>query len=183
MIFTVLKRYFAQRRRLALRARTPERQIADHFAELPHSPTGLAGELAAAMLAKKSLDTTKQVSVPFPEAYFLGAAIDEEGLATLHAYEQKLQTFREQLAHRNTIFTNSVARGVSIWITSIHALRHPELRAKGEELWARLMQGEEQLEPAYHMMLRREITDVERVYMKFRPTALLTREAHPPTDG
>ncbi len=174
MIFSIIKRYLAQRRREALRARTPQRQIEDHFAELPHSSTGLAGELAAAMLAKKSLDTTKQIDVPFPEEYFLGTQpVDEAAKATLQGYEQKLQAFREQLAHRNTIFTNSVARGVSIWITSIHALVHPDLRPKGVELWTRLVKGEAELEEAYHMMLRREITDVERQYMKFRPTVFL----------
>ena len=126
------------------------------------------------MLAKKSLDTTKQVDVPFPEDYFTGARpIDDEARATLHIYEQKLQRFREQLVHRNSIFTSSVARGVSVWITSIHALVHPELRSKGEDLWNRLVRGEPYLEEAYHMMLRREITDVEREYMKFRPTALV----------
>jgi hypothetical protein len=174
VLFNSIKRYMAQRRRRALRARTPLRQIEDHMAELPNSPTGLAGELAAAMLAKKSFDTTKQVDVPFPEEYFTGARpIDDEARAVLHTYEQKLQLFREQLVHRNTIFTNSVARGVSIWITSIHALIHPELRQKGLDLWARLLKGEPDLETAYHMMLRREITDVEREYMKFRPTVLI----------
>ncbi len=157
-----------------MRARAPERQVEDHFAELPNSPTGLAGELAAAMLAKKSLDTTKQVNVPFPEDYFTGVRpIDEEARETLHIYEQKLQHFREQLVHRNTIFTISVARGVSVWITSIHTLRHPELRPKGHDLWARLMRGEPELEDAYFMMLRRDVTDVEREYMKFRPTVFL----------
>ncbi|MCC6913487.1 MAG: hypothetical protein IT566_07275 [Rhodospirillaceae bacterium] len=164
----------AKRRRDAMRARTPERQIEDHFAELPNSPTGLAGELAAAMLAKKSLDTTRQVNVPFPEDYFTGVkVIDAEALETLHVYERKLQIFREQLVHRNTIFTISVARGVSVWITSIHALRHPELRPKGDDLWARLIRGEPELEGAYFMMLRRDITDVEREYMKFRPAVFL----------
>ena len=175
MFFSSIKQYLAKRRRRALRARTPERQIDDHFAELPNSPTGLAGELAAAMLAKKSLDTTKQVDVPFPEDYFAGARIvDEAGRQVLYVYEQKLQTFREQLVHRNTVFTNSVARGVSVWITSIHALMHDDLRPRGHELWARLLKGEDHLEEAYHMMLRREITDVEREYMKFRPAVLIT---------
>lgn len=173
-MFGFFKAYLAKRRRLALRARTPERQIVDHFAELSHSPTAMAGELAAALLAKKSLDTTKQVDVPFPEAYFTGVrSIDDEALTILRTYEKKLQRFREQLVYRDTTFTNSVARGVSVWITSIHALVHPELRPKGLELWGRLVQGEPFLEDAYHMMLRREITDLEREYMKFRPAVLV----------
>lgn len=173
-MFGFIKAYMAKRRRMALRARTPERQVADHFAELSNSPTGLAGELAAAMLAKKSLDTTKQIDVPFPEEYFLGVlSVDEEALTTLRRYEAKLQRLREQLVYRDTTFSNSVARGVSVWITSIHALVHPDLRPKGIELWDRLMKGEPHLEDAYHMMLRREITDVEREYMKFRPTVLI----------
>ena len=175
MFFSSIKQYLARRRRRALRARPPERQIDDYFAELPNSPTGLAGELAAAMLAKKSLDTTRQVDVPFPEDYFAGTRlVDEDGRQALYIYEQKLQTFREQLVHRNTVFTNSVARGVSVWITSIHALMHDDLRPRGHELWARLLKGEDHLEEAYHMMLRREITDVEREYMKFRPAVLIT---------
>lgn len=179
-MFGFVKAYLAKRRRLALRARTPERQVADYFAELPHSPTGLAGELAAAMLAKKSLDTTKQVDVPFPEGYFTGAQpVDDEALTTLRAYEAKLQRFREQLVYRDTPFSNSVARGVSVWITSIHALTHPELRANGLELWGRLMQGEPYLEDAYHMMLRRDVTDIEREYMKFRPAVLIAATDQP----
>ncbi len=173
-MFGFFKAYLAKRRRLALRARTPERQVADYFAELPHSPTGLAGEFAAALLAKKSLDTTKQVDVPFPEDVFTGVQpIDEHALTALRTYEKKLQRFREQLVYRDTPFSNSVARGVSVWITSIHALVHPDLRPKGFELWGRLVQGEPHLEDAYHMMLRREITDLEREYMKFRPTVLV----------
>ncbi len=176
MIISSIKGYFARRRRQALRMRTPQRQVEDHMMELPNSPTGLAGELAAAMLAKKSLDTTKQVDVPFPEDYFTGArSIDDEARATLQIYEHKLQRFREQLVHRNSIFTSSVARGVSVWITSIHALVHPDLRPKGEDLWGRLMRGEDDLESAYQMMLRREVTDVEREYLKFRPTILVPR--------
>jgi len=174
VVLSIIKRHLARRRREALRARTPQKQVEDHFAELPNSPTGLAAELAAAMLAKKSLDTTKQVNVPFPESYFVGAqAIDEEGLAALRTYERKLQIFREQLVHHNTIFTISVARGVSVWITSIHALVEPELRPRGIELWARLIRGESEMEEAYRMMLRREVTDVEREYMKFRPIVLI----------
>lgn len=150
------------------------------MAEIPNSPPGLAGELAAALLAKKSLDTTKQIDVPFPEEYFTGAKpLDDEGRATLQKYEYKLQNFREALTHRNTIFTHSVARGVSIWITSIHALVHPDLRAQGEDLWDRLVQGEPHLDEAYQMMLRREITDVERIYMQFRPTVLMPAERKP----
>jgi hypothetical protein len=175
VVLSIIKRHLARRRREALRARTPQKQVEDHFADLPNSPTGLAGELAAAMLAKKSLDTTKQVNVPFPESYFTGVqSIDEEGLATLRTYERKLQNFREQLLHHNTIFTISVARGVSIWITSIHALVDPELRPRGIELWSRLVRGEPEMEEAYRMMLRREVTDVEREYMKFRPTIFLS---------
>lgn len=163
-----------------MRARTPQRQVEDHFAELPNSPTGLAGELAAAMLAKKSLDTTKQVNVPFPEDYFTGAKpIDDEARETLHVYERKLQRFREELVHRNTIFTLSVARGVSVWITTIHTLRHADLRPRGQDLWDRLIQGEPYLEDAYFMMLRRDITDVEREYMKFRPTVFALKSPGP----
>lgn len=181
MIIGLIKRHLAKRRREALRARSPQQQVRDHMAEIPNSPTGLAGELAAAMLAKKSLDTTRQVDVPFPEDYFTGARpIDDEAKAVLHTYEQKLQVFREALVHRNTIFTNSVARGVSIWITSIHALVQPDLKEKGMDLWGRLVSGEPHLEEAYHMMLRRDITDVEREYMKFRPTVLIPTEPRTP---
>lgn len=144
-------------------------------------PGELAGRLAQAMLAKKSLDTTKQVDVPFPEAYFTGEKeVDDEARALLRAYEQKLQDFREQLVARNTVFTVNVSHGVSVWITSIHALVYPELLPQGRDLWERLMRGEERLEEAYHMLLRREITDVERIYMRFRPAVLMPDAAAPP---
>lgn len=176
MLVQSIKRYMAERRRRAERAKPPQLQVAEYMVQVRSCQTPeLASVLAAAMLAKKSLDTTRQVDVPFPEAYFNGTAnVDEAGRVELSAYEQKLQDFREQLVHRNTIFTNGVARGVSVWIASIHTLVDPDLRGEGHDLWSRLMQGESQLEEAYRMLLRRDITDVERTYMQYRPVVLIS---------
>jgi hypothetical protein len=172
----------AQQRRSALRARSPARQVQDHLGEIRGSgPGGLTGKLAQALLAKKSLDTTKQVEEPFPEDYFTGAKpIDDEARLILRGYEQRLQDFREQLLARNTTFTIHVAQGVSVWITSIHTLVYDDLRAQGLELWGRLLQGEENVEEAYRMLLRRDVTDVERIYMQFRPTVLVSTEHRAP---
>lgn len=156
-------------------ARTPQRQVEDHMSELRGAMPGeLAGHFATAMLAKKSFDTTKQVDTPFPEDYFVGTrAIDDEGRRVLEAYEKKLQVFREQLIAHNSLFTHSVARGVSIWITTIHTLVHDDLRKDGLDLWERLMRSEQNLEEAYRLLVRREVTDVELAYLKFRPTVLM----------
>lgn len=176
MLAQLIKRYLAERRRLAERAKPPQQQVAEYMVQVRScQPPELASVLAAAMLAKKSLDTTRQVDVPFPEAYFNGTAdLDDAGRTELNVYEQKLQDFREQLVHRNTIFTNGVARGISVWIASIHTLVDPDLRGEGRDLWSHLMRGESQLEEAYSMLLRREITDIERIYMQYRPVVLIS---------
>lgn len=182
MLVQSIRRYLAERRRRAERAKPPQRQVAEYMGQVRSCfPTELASLLAAALLAKKSLDTTRQVDVPFPETYFNGTAdIDDAALAELRAYEQKLQDFREQLVRHNTIFSLGVARGISVWIASIHTLANADLRADGLDLWERLTRGEDQLEEAYRMLLRREITDVERVYMQYRPKVLMPTEPRVP---
>ena len=56
--------------------------------------TQVTAYFAVSILAKKILDTTRQVDQPFPEAYFDGTApIDEAARATLLAYAEALQRF------------------------------------------------------------------------------------------
>lgn len=191
LLLKSINRLLAERKRRAERTKPPRAQLEDVLGELRGLfPGELSGRLAAALLAKKSLDTTRQVDEPFPEAYFSGtAAIDAAAQADLRRYEQKLQTFREHcVAHKST-FTISVARGLGVWIVSAHALAEPELLPLGRDLWERLSKGADNLEEAYRLLLRREITDVEKTYMSYRPAALMltgpvvVSAAAPPSDA
>lgn len=177
LLLKSIKRLLAERKRRAERAKPPRVQADEFLRELRGLfPGELSGRLAAALLAKKSLDTTRQVDEPFPEAYFSGTAlIDEAAQATLRRYEQKLQIFREHCVAHKSIFTISVARGLGVWIVSAHALADPELLPLGQEIWERLSKGTDKLEDAYRLLLRREITDVEKTYMSYRPAALMPK--------
>lgn len=160
------------------RQKSPAQQINDYVSQLRGSFRGeVSSLLAASLLAKKSLDTTKQVPDPFPEEYFDGSAeVDDKARARLTAYAQDLQALRGDMLRFNSIFSVAVAKGLRTWIVSIHALADPELMPKGREAWALLMRGEEGLEEAYRMLLRRKLSDVERVYLGYRPSVFLTGE-------
>lgn len=134
-------------------------------------PGELSSILAAAMLAKKGLDTTRQVDDPFPEEYFDGSkVVDEEAVVRLTKYAGDLQKLRGDMIRFNSLFSLAVAKGLNTWIASLHALSRPELMPKGQEIWERLMRGEKGLEEAYRMLLRRKIEDEEKTYLAYRPS-------------
>lgn len=155
--------------------KTPEQQLNEYLSILRGSfPGELSSILAAAMLAKKGLDTTRQVSIPFPEEYFSGSKpIDEHARALLATYERDLQKLRGDMTRFNSPFSLAVAKGLGAWIASLHALSRPEFLPKGEEIWSRLMRGEKGLEEAYSMLLRRKPSDLDKTYFGYRPAVFL----------
>jgi hypothetical protein len=151
--------------------KTPEQQLNEYLSALRGSfPGEISSILAAAMLAKKGLDTTRQVPLPFPEEYFSGAKpVDEQACAVLITYEHDLQKLRNDMTRFNSPFSMAVAKGLGTWIASLHALSKPEFLSKGEEIWSRLARGEKGLEEAYRMLLRRELSSVDKAYFDYRP--------------
>ena len=156
--------------------RTPEQQVDEYLSYLRGSFRGeISGSLAATLLAKKGLDTTRQVSVPFPEEYFEGSkTIDDDARAVLVAYAKDLQKLQHDMVRFNSLFSLAVARGLNTWIVSLHALSRPDLMPKGREAWSLLMRGEPGLEEAYRMLLRRRLSDAEKTYLAYRPAVFVS---------
>ncbi len=156
--------------------KTPEQKIDEYLSLLRGSFRGeLSSVLAAALLAKKGLDTTRQVSLPFPEEYFDGSkAIDDDGYAVLAAYEEGLQKLRRDMIRFNSLFSLAVAKGLRTWIISLHTLSRPDLLPKGREAWSLLMRGEQGLEEAYRMLVRRQLSDIEKIYITYRPALFVS---------
>lgn len=133
----------------------------------------LAGVLAGALLAKKTLDTTRQVAMPFPSEYFDGEApLDDRARERLRAYGLELKRFQQFCTESGTILGIAVAKGLDTWIMSLRALAVPALISKGRELWWLLMQGEHSVESAYRFMVRRDMSDAEMSYLTYRPALL-----------
>jgi hypothetical protein len=134
----------------------------------------LAGMLASALLAKKTLDTTRQVELPFPDAAFDGdGALDAESRAGLEAYVKALQEFYHRCIDAELPLSFATANGVDIWIASAYGLLDPALKVKAMEIWQRLSQMAGDLPEATRMLLKREPSDVDRVYFSYRPKALM----------
>lgn len=136
--------------------------------------TQVTATLAVAILAKKILDTTRQVEMPFPEKYFDGTApVDDAGRETLLAYADALQRFLHVLEDDNMPLAGSVARGLPTWIASCNALADPTQFEKGREIWQRLLENNEGLEEAFKMQIKRAPSDVERIYFNYRPAVFV----------
>jgi hypothetical protein len=134
----------------------------------------LAGFFAAALLAKKTLDSTRQVDLPFPEGYFDGSApVDDAARAELEAYAVALERFLEQCNDSGTPLGYSTAKGVEIWIASVYGLSRPELTEEMRRVWLQLVKGEENIEEAFKLIMRRDPSDLDREYFKYRPAALI----------
>jgi hypothetical protein len=155
--------------------KTPEDLVRQHVAAMRVAfRTELAGELAAALFAKKTLDTTRYIETPFPDAYFTGEVlIDETAAPALLAYAQALVKFQGELNDRGTPVSLAASRGMTTWIVTLYAMSLPGLMPQARELWAKLVIGAEGLEDAHKFLLRRAPSDVERTYFDYRPTALL----------
>lgn len=136
------------------------------------SAAELGGVLAGAAQARKTLDSTRIVSMPFPLEHF-GGALPLDGTATesLLEYLSEMKRFKAVCLAEASILTISVARGLDVWIATVWALTLPAVEA-GREMWAMLAQGEGNVESAYRFMVRRDLTDVERDYLTYRPRIL-----------
>ena len=133
-----------------------------------------AGLLAAALFAKKTLDTTRQVDAPFPDAYLSGETpLDDAARAQLAAYAAALEKFQAQMFGRDTPMMVATGKGLSTWIATCYAMALPGLFPQAQEIWAKLVTGADGVEEAHQFLLRRAPSDVERVYFTYRPTALL----------
>ncbi len=158
-----------------LEKKSPEVQLAAHLAAVRGAPGAeRAGHLAAALFAKKTLDTTRQVEIPFPEDHFSGQSpVDDAARAALAAYAAALEQFQVALVERDTTPSLAVAKGLTTWIVSLHAISIPGLLPQGRELWARLAEAGEGVEASHKFLLRREPSDVERTYFAYRPGVLV----------
>ncbi|TAL00491.1 MAG: hypothetical protein EPO08_13485 [Rhodospirillaceae bacterium] len=153
---------------------TPEQKVTALLHALRQaSPDELGGVLAVAMQAKKTLDTTRLIETPFPADILDGhTPLDEAGRARLEKYVRDMERFRRICLSEGTILTASVANGIETWIVTFLTLTLPAM-AEGRELWAFLLRGEPNVEAAYRFMVRRDLTDVERDYLTYRPRILL----------
>ncbi len=158
--------------------KSPEQEIGEYLSHLQGSfPGEISSMLAAAMLAKKSLDATRQISVPFPEGYLDGSiAVDDAGREMLRVYVQDMQTLRGDMIRFNSLFSIAVAKGLGTWIVSLHALARPDLQPKGREIWSLLRRGEKGLQEAYKMLLRRKLSDADKACLSYRPAIFMTDE-------
>ena len=159
-----------------LEEKSPEEQVRAHLAAVNGAfRTELSGFVAAALFAKKTLDTSRQVEMPFPEAYLSGETpVDAAAQASLTAYVHELEKFQAALLDRDSAVSLTVAKGLTTWIMTFYAMIIPGMLPQARELWARLNQGYEGVEEAYKFMLRREPSDVERAYFDYRPAFLLS---------
>ena len=134
----------------------------------------LSGKLAAALLAKKTLDTTRQVEKPFPDRFLDAVApVDEAARTELEDYARALADFHDRCIDADTALGFATAQGVETWIASIYGLTRPELTPKVREAWIRLAQSTTGVEEAFQHLMRRAPSDVERQYFLYRPKALM----------
>ncbi len=156
--------------------RTSEQEIA-HGLEIVRlkSPTQLAGALARALAAKKSLDTTRQVEMSFPTEVLAAATpptVQEREL--LLQYVAELKVFRSKCEHTDTPLTQAVHGGLDLWIALFECVGHADKFATAREIWTELERGRTEVEGALAFMLRRALTDIEKEYLTYVP-ALLAR--------
>ena len=156
-------------------AKTPEQWVQESLATVRQAGQAeLAGILMATLFAKKTLDTTRQVDIPFPDTYMAGEKpIDAAAQADLAAYAAALIPFHAALVQNESPVTNAVARGAVIWIATMYSAALPGLLPQGKEIWQKLMTAQDGVDEAYKFYLRREPTDVERTYLGYRPALLL----------
>ena len=154
---------------------TPAKYVATASARVLNAYRNeLAGIFAAVLLAKKTFDSTRQVDIPFPERYFDGsAAVDDAARAELETYAVALEKFLEQCNDSGTPLGYSTAKGVEIWVASVYGLARPELTDDVRRMWTQLVQGEENIEEAFKLIMRRDPSDLDREYFKYRPVALI----------
>ena len=165
------------RRRIAkvLNQKTPVKHVALASRRIANAyRTELAGIFATVLLAKKTFDATRQVDIPFPDKYFeADAPIDAAARAELMKYGAALETFLDQCEESGTPLGYATAQGVAVWIASVYGLAIPDLTPETRRMWTHLVKGEEGIEEAFKLVIRREPSDMDREYFKYRPKALL----------
>jgi len=168
MILTLIR--WAVRRYRKEKELTPRERVDQLLASLrTASAEELGGVLAVAMQAKKTLDTTRIIDVPFPVDILDGhVPLDDAALSRLQTYIREMDRFRLRCLAEGTILTASVARGIDTWIAVMLTLTLPAM-AEGREIWSLLARGEANVESAYRFMVRRDLTDVEKDYLTYRP--------------
>lgn len=164
-------------RRIAkvLNKKTPAKHVAVVVGHITNAyRTELAGIFATVLLAKKTFDATRQVDIPFPDKYFDAAApVDAAARAELMTYGAALETFKEQCEDAGTPLGYATAQGVSVWIASVYGLAIPELTPEVQRMWTHLVNGEQGIDDAFKLVIRREPSEMDREYFKYRPKALL----------
>jgi hypothetical protein len=162
-----LQRRFSQK--------TPAQHVEAMYGRVTAAFRGeLSGILASTLLAKKTLDTTRQVELPFPDAVFDAAGPPgEQARATLEAYVRALQEFHHRCIDAELPLSFATATGVDVWIASAYGLLYPEIKPKVVEMWQRLSQMESDLPEATKLLLKREPSEIDRVYFQYRPKALM----------
>lgn len=153
----------------------PEERVLAHINTLRNAPRAeLANMFAAALFAKKTLDSTRHIDMPFPDKLLASEGPVSEPLREmLRAYIIELEKFQVELAERDTPVTLAAARGMTTWIISLYTLALPGHEQHGVEMWQKLMTTEDDLDAAYRFLLRRDPTDVERSYFGYRPKIFL----------
>jgi hypothetical protein len=157
--------------RIYLDRKPPSAYVDEYLATLRVAFRGeMVGTLAGALLAKKTLDTTRQVDVPFPDAYLDGTKpVDDAARVTLTAYAEALIKFHYELEEAENPIGMAVWRGLPTWIASCYCLADPALNDKGKEIWKLLTGSEGGIEEAIKLQMRRGPSDVERTYFSYRP--------------
>ncbi len=155
--------------------KAPEQRVQEHLAAVRAAPQPeRAGILAVTLFAKKTLDTTRQVDIPFPDAYLSGEQpIDAAAQAELAAYADALVEFQAALFANDTTVSIAAARGMTTWIASLYSAATPGLLPQGQEIWQNLVTASDGVEDGYTFFLRRQPSDVERSYFSYRPTLFL----------
>lgn len=159
----------------ALNKKTPAKFVAAASTRIANAyKTELAGIFATVLLAKKTFDGTRQVDIPFPDKYFDGTApVDAAARSELMVYGAALEKFLEQCEDSGSPLGYATAQGVAVWIASVYGLAIPDLTPEVSRMWVQLVKGEEGVEEAFKLVIRREPSDLDREYFKYRPQALL----------
>jgi hypothetical protein len=137
-------------------------------------PMELASMLAAALFAKKTLDSTRHIDITFPEKLLASEEpLGEGALELLRRYIEELEKFAVELKERDTSATHGAARGVATWIVSFYSLTLPGHAQHGKDIWRTLVTAEADIEEAHRFLLKRDPTDPERAYFTYRPMIFL----------
>ncbi len=114
--------------RVYLDRKPPAAYVDEYLAALRVAFRGeVVGTLAGALLAKKTLDSTRQVDIPFPDAFFDATKpVDDAGRAELTAYAEALIKFHYELEEAESAIVMAVWRGLPTWTFQHSGIRSLE---------------------------------------------------------